>query len=98
MSAIDPLAGAARISLDRRINLGALINAAALMVHLVVLIAGGVWVVAMLEAKVDALNAELVAFKADVNLQLTQLRADLSADTRRLDGRVDSLRDHPALR
>lgn len=98
MSAIDPLAGAAKISIDRRINLGALINAAALMVHLMVLVAGGVWVVAMLEAKVDALNLGLAAFKADVNQQLTELRVDLRADTQRLDGRVDSLRDHPALR
>jgi hypothetical protein len=82
----------------RTINLGALINAAALMVHLLVLVIGGVWVVAMLEAKVDALNSGLAAFKTDVSQQLTQLRADLSVDTARLDGRVDSLRDRPALR
>jgi hypothetical protein len=98
MAAIDPVAGASRVSIDRRITLGALINAAALMLHLLVLVLGGVWVAALLEAKVDSLNNGLVAFKADVSQQLSQLRADLSADTRRLDGRVDNLRDRPILR
>ncbi len=93
MAALDPASGPGKISLDRRINLGALINVAALLLHLFVLVAGGLWMVAVMDAKVDGLTSGLASFKADVTTQLNALRSDLSANTSRLDSRVDNLRD-----
>jgi predicted PurR-regulated permease PerM len=98
MTTTEPLGAGGRIPLDRRLGLAALVNAAALLVHLFVVVLGGLWLVATMNAKVDTLNASLTALKSDVTTALTQLRADLSAATDRLDRRVDSLRDRPVPR
>jgi hypothetical protein len=98
MTTTDPLAGDGRPTPARRVDLGVLINAGALLVHLLVLVFGGLWLVAMMNAKVDSLNASLTALKSDVTTALAQFRADLSASTDRLDHRVDSLRDRAGLR
>ena len=74
------------VRIDWRISLGTAI-------HILVIVAGGVWAVAMMSGEVSAVRDELRAFKTDVGAQFAQLHADLSASTLRLDSRVDSLHD-----
>lgn len=75
-----------RLFIDWRISLGTAI-------HILVIVAGGVWAVAMMSSEVSAVRDELRSFKTDVAAQFAQLHADLSASTLRLDGRVDTLHD-----
>jgi hypothetical protein len=75
-----------RLHIDWRISLGTAI-------HILVIVAGGVWAVAMMSGEVSAVRDEMRAFKTDVAAQFGQLHADLSANTLRLDSRVDSLHD-----
>lgn len=75
-----------RLHIDWRISLGTAIQ-------ILVIVAGGVWAVAMMSGEVSAVRDELRSFKTDVAAQFAQLHADLSANTRRLDSRVDSLHD-----
>jgi hypothetical protein len=75
-----------RLHIDWRISLGTAI-------HILVIVAGGVWAVAMMSSEVNAVRDEMRAFKTDVAAQFGQLHADLAANTLRLDSRVDSLRD-----
>ena len=74
------------VRIDWRISLGTAI-------HILVVVAGGVWAVAMMSGEVGAVRDELRAFKTDVGAQFAQLHNDLSASTLRLDSRVDSLHD-----
>lgn len=69
------------------------INALASVATLVAVIAGGIWVVAVASAKVDALQNSLTLFESQVITQIGQLRTDLASNTERLDQRVDRLRD-----
>ncbi len=75
-----------RVVIDWRISLGTAI-------HILVVVAGGVWAVATMRGEVSAVRDELRSFKTDVAQQFGQLHADLAANTLRLDSRVDSLRD-----
>lgn len=83
MSELDP--GAKR-PLDWRA-----IGALAQVATLVSVVAGGIWVVAVASAKVDALQNSLTIFEGQVIQQIAQLRTDLASNTNRLDERVDRL-------
>jgi len=82
----EPPADDRHVRIDWRISLGTAIQ-------ILVIVAGGVWAVAMMSGQVSAVRDELRAFKIDVGAQFAQLHNDLSASTLRLDSRVDSLHD-----
>jgi hypothetical protein len=78
--------GTGRVLLDRRISVGSLIQ-------LVVMVLGGLWIVAQLQADVTAEREQLGALRGELASQMAQLRSDLNATVTRLDGRMDMLRD-----
>ena len=88
--AIDPAgnSGNGRITIDKRISVSSIIQ-------LLFTIVGGLWMFAQLEASVAAEREQLVALRADLGTDLTQLRGDFNATIARLDGRMDALLDRP---
>lgn len=94
MSGSEPAAGGGgngRLALDRRITLGSIIQ-------LVVMVFGGLWILAQLQVDVAAEREQIAALNSEVTLQMGQLRSDLTASVARLDGRMDALRDHAVTR
>lgn len=67
------------------------IGAIAQVATLISVVAGGIWVVAIASAKVDALQNSLTLFEGQIITQVSQLRTDLASSTNRLDERVDRL-------
>jgi hypothetical protein len=78
--------GNGRLLLDRRISIGSIIQ-------LVVMVLGGLWILAQLQADVAAEREQLGALRGELASQMAQLRTDLSGTVARLDGRMDMLRD-----
>ncbi len=83
--------GGGRLALDRRITLGSVIQ-------LVVMVFGGLWILAQLQVDVAAERDQITALRADLAVQMEQLRSDLGTSVARLDGRMDALRDHDGAR
>ena len=87
MTAGEPANGGnGRLLLDRRITVGSIIQ-------LVVMVLGGLWILAQLQADVAAEREQLGALRGELASQMAQLRTDLSGTVARLDGRMDMLRD-----
>jgi hypothetical protein len=78
--------GSFRISIDRSISLGSIIQ-------LVLMIAGGMWMFAQLEASVAAEQEQISALRSDLGNAAGQLRTEFNATITRLDARMDGLRD-----
>lgn len=74
------------IRIGREINLGT-------VAQILVIVIGGLWAVAQMNAQISSLRDQLVGFKSDMSANLAALRSDLSGNTSRLDSRIDTLRD-----
>lgn len=78
----------ARFTLDRRVNLGALI---AVAIQLVVIAAGGIWAVAKFDNTVESLTGQISGLKDTVSVGFKELRSDLN----RANDRIDRLTERP---